>query len=207
MTNYIFYNSDGEIKIVYSGQCLEQMIAINPDLSYIEGDVALVENYYIDENAEVVAKPVKPSPFHTFDYTTKDWILLGEQLEVAKTNKKTQITQQADWIHLQPIQYDGKLLDADTTAQANISGKITELKNDIELNYPSTNLFWKDANNVVHTWTDAGEYLAWLQGLFNKISMRRTELYAISWQGKEIVDSLSDINSITSYSVEDLFNV
>jgi hypothetical protein len=207
MTNYIFYNSDGEIKIVYSGQCLEQMIVINPDLSYIEGDVALVENYYIDENAEVVAKPVKPSPFHTFDYTTKDWILLGEQLEVAKTNKKTQITQQADWIHLQPIQYDGKLLDADTTAQANISGKITELKNDIELNYPSTNLFWKDANNVVHTWTDAGEYLAWLQGLFNKISMRRTELYAISWQGKEIVDSLSDINSITSYSVEDLFNV
>jgi hypothetical protein len=207
MTNYIFYNSDGEIKIVYSGQCLEQMIAINPDLSYIEGDVALVENYYIDENAEVVEKPVQPTPFHQFHYSIKEWVLSSEQIEVAKTNKKSAITQQADWIHLQPIQYDGKLLDADTTAQANISGKITELKNDIELNYPSTNLFWKDANNVVHTWTDAGEYLAWLQGLFNKISMRRTELYAISWQGKEIVDSLSDINSITSYSVEDLFNV
>jgi hypothetical protein len=206
--SYLFYSNDGEIKLQYSGECLDRMIEINPTLSYIETSVEIsIIDYYINEDNELVAKPTKPSPFHTFDYTTKDWILLGEQLEVAKTNKKTQITQQADWIHLQPIQYDGKLLDADTTAQANISGKITELKNDIELNYPSNNLFWKDANNIVHTWTDAGEYLAWLQGLFNKISMRRTELYAISWQGKEIVDSLSDINSITSYSVEDLFNV
>lgn len=203
---YLFYTNDGYIKLQYSGECLDKMIELNPTLNYIATSAENVENCYI-ENGELIEKPVKPSPFHTFDYTTKDWILLGEQLEVAKANKKSAITQQADWIHLQPIQYDGKLLDADQVAQANISGKITELKNDIELNYPSNNLFWKDANNVVHTWTDAGEYLAWLQGLFNKISMRRTELYAISWQGKEIVDSLSDINSITSYSVEDLFNV
>jgi hypothetical protein len=205
MTNYIFYNSDGEIKIVYSGQCLEQMIVINPDLSYIEGDVALVENYYIDENAEVVEKPVQPTPFHQFHYSIKEWVLSSEQIDKAKKQKKQDITGQADYLHIQPISYDSKLLDADATAQQNISGKITELQNDIALSITSTNLFWKDADNVVHTWTDAAEYLTWLQGLFNAITTRRTNLYALSWQGKADIDAMSNIEDITNYSVEQLF--
>lgn len=205
MTNYVFYTSNGEIKIIYSGQCLDQMIEINPDLSYIEGSIDSSDNYYV-ENNELVEKPSKPSNFHLFDYSTKEWTLPTEQIEKAKTQKKLDITNQADWIHQQPISYDNKLLDADETAQQNISGKITELKNDIDLNITSTNLFWKDANNVLHTWNTPAEYLSWLQGLFNAITARRTNLYALSWQGKAAIDAMTNVEDIQAYDIITLFN-
>lgn len=206
MTSYTYYNSTtGKIEANYAGENVIEMDKCYPMMTRIDGNYE--EEFYYIENENAVEKPVRPTPFHQFDYSTKDWILLTEQLEKAKTKKKHDITNYANWLHLEPIEYDNKLLDADRVAQQNISGKITELQNDIALSITSTNLFWKDADNVVHTWTDAADYLIWLQGLFNAITSRRTNLYTISWQGKAEIDAMTNIEDIQAYSITDLFNI
>jgi hypothetical protein len=172
---------------------------------YVECDISIDTDLYYVENSKIVSRPAPPSAYHIFDYESKTWIGTSSNINFAKDDKKKQITDKANLIHISPIQYDGKLLDADETAQANISGKITELKNDIELNQQSNNLFWKDANNIVHTWTNASDYLIWLQGLFNMISTRRTNLYQISWQAKAQIDLETDIDNISNYDVGSIF--
>lgn len=173
---------------------------------YIECDKSIDTDLYYVENEELISRSVPPTAYHTFDYASKTWIGTSGQIELAKTEKKKQITDKANSIHVSPITYDNKLLDADVTARDNIGGKITELKNNIDLNITSTGLFWKDADNIIHTWTNESDYLIWLQGLFNAITLRRSNLYEISWQGKAEIDSFASIEDVVDYSVDDLFN-
>ncbi len=204
MLSYTYYNSTtGKIEANYAGENVIEMDKCYPMMTRIDGNYE--EEFYYIENENAVEKPVRPTPFHQFDYSIKDWILLTEQLEKAKTKKKQDITNYANWLHLEPIAYDNKLLDADRVAQQNISGKITELKNNIDLGITSFLFVWRDANNNDHTWSNHIAYLTWLQGLFNAITNRRTNLYTISWQGKAEVESMSTIEQIQQYDVEALF--
>lgn len=85
-----------------------------------------------------------------------------------------------------PIGYDGKLLDADADAIKNINGQILRLESKIALGQTidTTTLFWRDAENNTHAWTDVAEYLNWLRGLAIAIAERTSYLYYIAWQKK-----------------------
>ncbi len=187
-----FYNSLGTITHSITCDNETAQLQLNGDtVGYITPDQPIIGNVFRDYkivNNEFVSKTIQNG-------------LLNDYLK----DKKNEITTMANFLHIQPIQYDNKLLDADEIAQQNIYGKITELKNNIDLNITSTNLFWKDANNLMHTWNTPSEYLVWLQGLFNAITTRRTNLYALSWQGKAEVESMSTIEQIQQYDVEALF--
>lgn len=85
-----------------------------------------------------------------------------------------------------PIEYDNKLLDADDAAIKNINGKILELesKQALGIVIDTNTLFWRDANDTTHVWTDAMSYLNWLRGLAIAIAERTSLLYYIAWQKK-----------------------
>lgn len=130
-----------------------------------------------------------------------------ETITKAKSNVKAQISEKAEERKYVFIVYDAKNLDANTIAQTNISGKIAQLQNEIALGVPSTDLFWKDADNVVHTWPDAASYLAWLQGLQVAIANRTTTLYNTSWTGKAAVDALTTLDEVLNYDINALFGI
>jgi len=90
-----------------------------------------------------------------------------------------------------PISYDGKLLDADADAIKNINGQILRLESKMALvqTIDTNTLFWRDAENSTHVWTDVTEYLNWLRGLAIAIAERTSYLYYIAWQKK--LDPLS----------------
>jgi hypothetical protein len=96
-------------------------------------------------------------------------------------------------------------LDSDKVSQENISGKIEQLKSEIEFGVIPDNLFWKDANNILHTWETHQEYLRWLQGLLIAISNRRTLLYQLSWQASSDIDSMESIEDVLNYDPEQVF--
>lgn len=97
------YKSNGEIIAIQSGSEYGlQADAVNygGSLVFIDGMVK-PEDYYVD-NGVFTAKPPKPSPLHTFNYTTKAW-----ELDTPALNAKAL----ADLRRIR----DGRLADTDWT--------------------------------------------------------------------------------------------
>lgn len=112
---------------------------------------------------------------------------LDAAAETAAINKKVaQINDKRAEKEFLPISYDGKLLDADADAIKNINGQILRLESKIALGQvvDTNTLFWRDAENATHIWTDVTEYLNWLRGLAIAIAERTSYLYYIAWQKK-----------------------
>jgi hypothetical protein len=174
---------------------------------YVECEQTLQHDLYYVENGVLVQRDSAPSGYHTFDFTTKQWIVTSIDLDLAKLDKKKLISDKVNQLRYSTIVYDGKNLDANEIAQTNISGKIAQLQNELALALPSNDLFWKDADNIVHTWTDPAVYLEWLQGLQVQIASRATLLYNTAWTGKAAIDAFTDINDVMNYDINALFGI
>jgi hypothetical protein len=205
---YAFFDSFGDIKFTYDGPNLSGQSQNNINLDFILVDEVIDANaYWIPDvnNALPELLPVKPSKYHRFDYVLRAWVLPSSALDTAKNKAIKAIEQYVDDLHNSTITYDSKLLDADPVARENINGKINQLKAEVDLSLSSSNLFWKDADNVVHSWSSAAVYLEWLQGLVIAIASRRTNLYAQVWQAKADVAALTDIADVLAFDVAAAF--
>lgn len=206
MSHIALFNDNGEL--VQSIRCpVEDLVYYTNYVHLKDNEQFIQDEYYIPDIQHPIRTkiPDRPTDFHIFDYTIKQWVMPDEQINLAQSDKKTQISEKMNVLRYLPILYDGKLLDANEMSQTNISGKISQLQNELALALPSTDLFWKDANNIIHTWTDAAIYLEWLQGLQVQIATRNTELYNKNWQAKTAITNMTDINEIINFSVDDAF--
>lgn len=198
------------------GEILQSIICPEDDLQYYNNyiflqpdDVIEQDQYYIPD----INNPVKtlltgrPSEYHQYDYVNKQWVILNEHQDLSKIDKKNEIINTMNKLRFSTILYDGKNLDANELSQTNISGKILQLQNEIALSIVSGDLFWKDADNVIHTWTDPAIYLEWLQGLQIAIANRTSTLYQTAWAGKAEVDLLTTIQAVIDYDVNTLFGI
>lgn len=204
---YAIYDiTSGDILHSYTGTNPELNISPQQNFMLIE-DEADVSNHYI-ENDIIVSKPAKPDGrFWIFDFQSKLWVLDESKLSLGKSRKKAQVSAKVEELKYVPIIYDGKNLDADLIAQTNISGKIAQLQNEIALSIPSIDLFWKDADNIIHTWTDPAVYLEWLRGLQIAIANRTTNLYNTAWTGKDAIDAFTTLADVTNYDINALFGI
>lgn len=194
------YDNKGEILKIISGEFSTIIHQVGYD-NYIEG--FFDPNKYFIENSSAVLFPTRPSEYHIWNWETKTYNIPIEQLNNAKEDKLQEINVIRSNFTIQPIYYDNKALDADTQAQANINGKLQEIFAREAANTPLTSgeMFWKDADNVIHSWTNQNEYKIWLQGLVIAISSRNTSLYATAWTKKAEVEALTDINDIINYDI------
>lgn len=67
-----------------------------------------------------VAMPTQPSPYHTFDYTTKQWID-PRTLDEIKAQKWSEIKAERDRLEYGGFEFEGNLYDSDEKSQARIS--------------------------------------------------------------------------------------
>jgi len=205
---FIFWNNTGNILFKYAGTNVSGQVQHNLDLDFmVVGDDIDIDQYYIPDinSPTLTSLTASPSIYHQFDYAQGTWVLPNAAMDSAKLAVFRAIEQYADSIHAAPSAYDSKLLDADAVARENISCKVNQLKADIDLSITSTNLFWKDADNVVHSWSSSTVYLDWLQGLVIAIASRRTNLYAAVWQAKADVAALTDIADVLAFDVAAVF--
>ena len=154
--------------------------------------------YY--SGTELTEFPVKPSPYHEWDWTTKSWL---PNLDAAKAAKKAEIeTERMQRINA-PLIYDGKVLDADQTARDNLKAKLEEVRERIRLNMPMAPelLVWRDNSNVTHSWPTIEAYHDWLAGYAVAMSDRGTRCYACAWHHKDTLGQLSVLEDITNYNL------
>jgi hypothetical protein len=99
------------------------------------------------------------------------------------------------------ITCDGIEVDADELAVNNITGKLLGIQAKETLQIPISNeeLFWKDTNGLLHTWTDVSAFKEWLLKLTTLISDRTTSLYAAYWNLKSQVQLLDTPQQVQEF--------
>lgn len=189
----------GEIISVYDMPEHMVLNQLSEGESYIEGSFH-PSTYYIDNDLPLEI-PSKPSNHHV--WVAKAWTLSSEGIENLKTELKNTVSEYMLNLSTQPILYDSKPVDADSKAISNINGKLRELEAKIALGLTIDTglLFWKDADNVIHTWDTVVDYINWLHGLVIAIAERTTMLYSVSWAKKLEIDSITDTNVLLSYDI------
>lgn len=68
-----------------------------------------------------VAMPTQPTPYHTFDYSIKQWIDL-RTLDEIKAQKWTEIKSQRDQLEFGGFEFEGNTYDSDQVSQGRIMG-------------------------------------------------------------------------------------
>lgn len=142
-------------------------------------------------------------PLHecSWNPATEEW-LDGRAILTLKSAKSSAIEAERDRRISAPIEYLGRIVDADARAQANITNKINEINARIQLGQlmPESLMMWLDANNQVVTFDSQEQMRDWLQGLMIATTQRGTEAYAWSWQVKDQLRSLESKDAIEAFS-------
>lgn len=118
----IFLNDDASILSVLEGN--QGLISLNTpsDAKFVDDvDYVLNTDYFDAKSKKFVSIGEPPSPHHTFDYTTKQWID-PRTLDEIKTQKWAEIKQQRDQLEFGGFEFEGNIYDSDQVSQGRIMG-------------------------------------------------------------------------------------
>ena len=118
----VFLNDDASILSVLEGN--QGLISLNTpsDAKFVDDvDYVLNTDYFDAKSKKFVSIGEPPSPHHTFDYTTKQWID-PRSLDDIKAQKWTEIKSQRDRLEFGGFEFEGNIYDSDQVSQGRIMG-------------------------------------------------------------------------------------
>ena len=118
----VFLNDDSSIQSVLEGA--PQLINLNTpsDVKFVDDvDYVLSTDYFDDKIKKFVSIGEPPSPHHTFDYITKQWID-PRSLDEIKAQKWAEIKSQRDQLEFGGFEFEGSVYDSDQVSQGRIMG-------------------------------------------------------------------------------------
>jgi len=195
MKQFTIYDANGNY--LRNGMCSAEdyTTQAGPTEQIFEG--CFFPDQYCLVNGVPTTKPTQPTPFHDWDKATHTWIA---NLQQAKEAKKLEITLERNTRLVTPVTYDNKLLDGDEDAKRRIVQKLLEISTATLLEENPSPMFWRDANNNIHTWTDVPTFTLWLQGLVIVLGVRETAVMAASWVHKDAIDALTTVEEVINYN-------
>lgn len=158
--------------------------------------------HYVDGFA-LVAFPPRPTKDCWWDWSSKTWVA---NIEAARRRRKAEIERERDRRIVSPvIQYDGKSLDADDESIDRLAKKLSAITAYEMLGeaMPIEQLFWRDHDNITHSFSSHDEYKFWLAGLAVALDARGTAAFAWSWQKKALIDQASTAEQVEVISLVD----
>lgn len=151
--------------------------------------------YVLD--GELVERPPKPTPFHKWNWASKQW---EADIERAIEARSEQISDECERRHNLPVAYLGALFDADAVARENISRTHGRIARGDGL--PAGWVGWRDFDNGVHWGEDAPEdVMAHLAALMRAIEDRRQALYIASWTHKQAVSTAPSVQAVIDHDI------
>lgn len=188
-TGQVLFSGDGQNPEVFENEERAVALGVRRDAGWIDA----VGSHH--------ALPERPSIFHEWDWSTKQWVD-ARPIEAILAQKVVQVNQERDRRISAPIEYLGRRVDANARAQSNITNKINEINARIQMGQemPEGLMIWLDADNQVKTFGSQEEMRDWLQGLVIAITQRGTEAYSWSWQVKDQLRALDSKSAIEAFS-------
>uniref|UniRef100_UPI0037BEE180 DUF4376 domain-containing protein n=1 Tax=Acinetobacter baumannii TaxID=470 RepID=UPI0037BEE180 len=98
----------------------DEMIKLNTPEGCIALDDPPFPNMFF-QKGKWVSIPTQPSPYHIFNYETKEWVD-NRSLEDVKKHKWEHIKQQRDQFEYGGFEFDGGIYDSDQVSQGRIMG-------------------------------------------------------------------------------------
>jgi hypothetical protein len=195
---YTLFNQESK-KIICIGECPDDRVIdqIDDIHEIIEGHYP-PDLYYIDANYSPILKDERPDDDSDWDEATKKWKFNKQE---ARQKLKKKVERERELRDGMDISYDGKNIQADAEARANIHGKLAEIVAAQAFGQTISPLIWRDSDNIDHAWTDMLIYKAWLQGLVMAIAARSTALYQASWVHKAAIAALDTVSEIKNYDI------
>lgn len=116
----VFLSKHGEIVSSVTGDLTLIVLNTPADAKYVDIDeVVSLSDYWSGSKFVSIGEP--PSPHHTFDYTTKQWIDPRLLYEI-KAQKWAEIKSQRDRLEFGGFEFDGGIYDSDQVSQTRIMG-------------------------------------------------------------------------------------
>ncbi|AZB96440.1 DUF4376 domain-containing protein [Acinetobacter pittii] len=113
----VLVSKNGEIlQMIYANE--ETVVLNTPKDGFAVDDPPKSNMFYQDGWVEM---PTQPSPHHTFDYTTKQWID-PRTLDEIKAQKWAEIKSQRDRLEFGGFEFEGNVYDSDQVSQGRIMG-------------------------------------------------------------------------------------
>ena len=148
MRKLIVYTLDGEIVANKVGPqwSLEAYMADSEELCLLTDTEINPASYYVD-NGQLVEKPERPSPEHTFDYAAKQWVY---DLTGHRDAKWTEVKSARTEEELSTFVWNDHSFDCDEVSQRRIQGAVHLASMDT-----STVTEWTLADNTTQTFNAA----------------------------------------------------
>ena len=121
----VFLNDDASILSVLEGS--QELVSLNTpsDAKFVDDvDYVLSTDYFDAKSKKFVSIGEPPSPHHTFDYTTKQWID-PRSLDDIKAQKWAEIKSQRDRLEFGGFEFEGNTYDSDQVSQGRIMGAVS----------------------------------------------------------------------------------
>lgn len=178
-------------QILRSGYCGDEDFDFQaaPGEMIIEGRADPAADFVLD--GQVISRGDAPSRFHVWNWDAHAW---QEDLAAALAQLKADIDAERERRGNLPIAYLGLVIDADATAQRNVSFWQAQLAAGVEL---PEGFVWRDANNVDHA-ADA----AWVNGLGAAMALRGTRLYQSAWRLKAQAVLLVTVAEVMAFDIQ-----
>ena len=195
----VFMKDSGRITSVGT-TCLPELLE-TPEQGVLTHITADIENDYVHQG-EILHKGDRPSSAHIFDYTTKQWVD-PRTIDDLKASLLVQVNDARIAYSTAPIEYAGRLVDADLTAQSNINNKLLELTacRALGVDMNPDLMLWRDADNLTVTFSTMDDMERWLHGLVAKIAERGTQCYAWSWNIKAAIEAATTVDEFPTISM------
>ena len=116
----VILNNDSSINSMLEG--LQELIELNtPSTADFVDDIGYSEKTDYWNGAEFISIGNPPTPNHTFDYVTKDWVD-PRTLDEIKAQKWAEIKSQRDQLEFGGFEFEGDIYDSDQVSQGRIMG-------------------------------------------------------------------------------------
>lgn len=110
-------SNNGEIlQMIYAN---EETVVLNTPKDGVAVEDPPESNMYYQDGW--VAMPAQPSPYHTFDYTTKQWID-PRTIDEIKAQKWAEIKSQRNQLEFGGFEFEDNIYDSDQVSQGRIMG-------------------------------------------------------------------------------------
>ena len=188
---YVLVNQYG--KYVMSG--VSDEVPVIPDTYQVDSKPPDFHHLWNGDSWVPCGDP--PSDWHQFDWPTKAWVDT-RTLDQLKANARGKLEVSRNRRAEAPIEFEGATLDADLKSQGNIKDKLVDIdqRRKQGLDYPTDLLFWRDYDNLMHTFVTVDEYEGWLSRLLIAIAERGTRTYLWMWGKKAEVDACGSVNGL-----------
>lgn len=108
-------------KLLFNIQASDEIVRLNTPEDCLAVDDPPHSNMFYENGW--VAMPIQPSPYHVFDYTTKQWID-PRSLDEIKAQKWAEIKKQRDALEFGGFEFEGNIYDSDQVSQARIHSAV-----------------------------------------------------------------------------------